>query len=342
MDCGPASAQGNTGKADRHRVIGFLLVPNFSMIAFTSAIEPLRLANRAAGRALYSWRLYAPDGRFVVASNGIEIAVDGSYGAARDIHLALVVAGIDVESHPSKPLIAALRRLATFGVGLGAACTGSYVLAKAGLLDGYQATIHWENHQSLTTDFPDLEISSELFEIDRNRYTCAGGTAAIDMMLSLIASDHGPDLARAVTDQLIHHRIREGSERQRMDLRTRLGVAHPKLLAVVAEMEDAIEQPLSCVTLARRAGLSTRQLERLFAKYLQTSPTRYYITVRLERAQGLLQKTSLSVLAVAIATGFASASHFSKSYSECFGHTPSAERRSRGAQRPSELVASEG
>jgi transcriptional regulator GlxA family with amidase domain len=201
------------------------------------------------------------------------------------------------------------------------------VLAKAGLLDGYQSTIHWENHSGLVSEFPHLDVSQELFEIDRNRLTCAGGTAAVDMMLSVIMKDHGPDIASRVTDQLIHHRIREAGERQRMDLRARLGVAHPKLLSVVALMEKSIEEPLSCTELAEQAGFSTRQLERLFCKYLGHSPTKHYLSIRLEHARYLLQQTSMPILSVAMACGFVSASHFSKSYNEHFGRTPSTERR---------------
>ncbi|HEU4518395.1 MAG TPA: GlxA family transcriptional regulator [Microvirga sp.] len=317
------------GPPSATRTIGLLLVPDFSMIAFTAAIEPLRLANRAAGRALYEWRLYSADGRPVQASNGIEIGVSGSFGSIRELNAAIVCAGLDVQHLDHRDLMATLRRLSSFGAVIGAVCTGTYVLARAGLLEGYRATIHWENHASLKAEFPDLAISQELFEVDRNRLTCAGGTAALDMMLSLILRDHGPGIAAQVTDQLIHHRVREAAEHQRMDLRARLDVAHPKVLAAVALMERSVENPLSCAALAARAGCSTRQLERLFCKYLGHSPTRHYVAVRLERARDLLRQTSLPVITVATACGFASASHFSKSYVEHFGCTPSAERKRR-------------
>jgi transcriptional regulator GlxA family with amidase domain len=309
------------------RSIGFLLVPHFSMIAFTAAIEPLRLANRVSGRDLYAWRLFSADGGPVRASNGVEITVDAAFAEARSLDAAIVCAGIDVQVLDHRRLLAALRRLSSFGSAIGAVCTGTYVLAKAGLLDGHRATIHWENHAGLLSAFPHLDLSQELFEIDRNRFTCAGGTAAVDMMLSVIARDHGPTIAAQVTDQLIHGRIRDAGERQRLDLRARLGVAHPKLLSVVALMERSIERPLACADLATEAGLSVRQLERLFARYLGRSPTRHYLSVRLERARDLLRQTSMAVLSVGLSCGFASASHFSKSYSEHFGRTPSAERR---------------
>ena len=196
------------------------------------------------------------------------------------------------------------------------------------LLDGHRCTIHWENFDSFREEFPDLSVTQELFELDRTRFTCAGGTAAIDMMLSLIARQRGQDVASSVTDQLIHHRMRDAHERQRMELRARLGVAHPKLIQVVGEMERCIEQPLSCADLAEGVGLSTRQLERLFRKYLGQAPTRYYLGLRLERARHLLLQTSMPILSIGLACGFVSASHFSKCYSEHFSRTPSQERRS--------------
>ena len=305
-----------------------MLVPHFSMIAFASAIEPLRLANRAAGQALYGWRLYSPDGRPTVASNGVEVAAERAYGEARDLDMVLVCAGLDVQCLDHRALMGALRRLASFGCGVGALCTGTYVLAKAGLLGGHRATIHWENGPALRAEFPDLSIGQDLFEIDRNRFTCAGGTAAADMMLSLILRDHGAEIAEDVTSQLIHHRIREPSERQRMDLSTRLGTAHPGLLKVVALMEGGIERPLSSRALAASVGLSPRQLERLFLKHLGQPPTRHYLRLRLDRARQLLRQTAMPVLSIALSCGFTSASHFSKSFLDCFGHTPTAERQS--------------
>lgn len=304
----------------------FFLVPSFSMIAFASAIEPLRLANRAMGQQAYRWQVLSKDGKPAVASNGISVAADGCYADAETASAAIVCAGVDVQTFEHRDLIARLRVLGRRGVPLGALCTGAYVLARGGLLDGHRCTIHWENHDSFREAFPGLEVTLELFEIDRARFTCAGGTAAIDMMLSMIARQKGQDVAAAVTDQLIHHRMRDAHERQRMELRARLGIAHPKLISVVAAMERCIEQPLSCADLAEGVGLSTRQLERLFRRYIGQVPTRYYLGLRLDRARHLLLQTSMPILAVGLACGFVSASHFSKCYSEHFSRTPSHER----------------
>ena len=330
---GPAEANASS-------TIALMMVPCFSMIAFASAIEPLRLANRALGHEAYRWRVLSSDGKPVEASNGIAIPANGSFDDVAGITAAIVCAGVDVQTFDTRDLMARLRNLSSRGVPLGAVCTGSYVLARAGLLDGHRCTIHWENFDSFHEEFPDLKVTQELFELDRTRFTCAGGTAAIDMMLSVITRQRGQEVASSVTDQLIHHRMRDAHERQRMELRARLGVAHPKLIQVVGEMERCIEQPLSCADLAEGVGLSTRQLERLFRKYLGQAPTRYYLGLRLDRARHLLLQTSMPILSIGLACGFVSASHFSKCYSEHFSRTPSQERRSprrddRAAAKPS-------
>jgi transcriptional regulator GlxA family with amidase domain len=307
--------------------VGFMLVERFSMAAFASAIEPLRLANREAGRELYAPSLWSRDGGPCAASNGVVVSVGGSFADVAELDLALVCGGIDVEKADHVALTATLRRLASRRRAIGSLCTGAYVLARAGLLDGYRATIHWENLASLTSEHPDAALDAELFEIDRDRLTCGGGFASADMMLAVIARDHGAALAYEVAEQLLHPRIREAGERQRMDLRMRLGVAHPKLLKVVGLMEQAIEEPLSSQELAAAVNLSTRQLERLFFKYLGQSPAKHYLRIRLERARALIRQTSMPLLTIALECGFSSASHFSRAYLDGFGKPPSAERK---------------
>lgn len=313
--------------------VGFLMVDNFSMIAFSACVEPLRLANYVCGQKLFAWRLYSKDGQPVEASNGIKVSVDGAYSDVGPMPDVIVCAGIDVHRRTTRELISRLRRLALYGTSIGAVCTGSYVLAKAGLLDGYRCTIHWEAQDALIEEFPDLDVTDELYEIDRNRFTCAGGTAAIDMMLGRIVSKAGSSVAALVTDNLIHHRQREPEERQRMQLRTRLGIANPKVLQVVELMESHIETPLSCAKLASVAKLSSRQLERLFRQYFNETPTRYYLRLRLNHARQLLLQSSMPITPIGVACGFVSASHFSKSYSDFFSRTPTEERTGKRQRR---------
>lgn len=306
--------------------IGFCLIPDFSSLAFISAIEPLRLANREAGRTIYSWKCYSVDGLSAKSSAGLEFPVSGSISDMPKHSIIFLCGGIDIQTHCTPQIMSAVRKASSYGAGIGAICTSTYILAKAGMIKNQRCTIHWENTTSLREEFPELDITTELFEIDNNRYTCAGGTAALDMMLSLISAHTTHETALAVADQLIHHRIREGSERQRMELRARLGVSHPKLLAAIALMEDNLEEPYSCSSLAVEVTLSIRQLERLFQKYMGLSPTRYYLNLRLDRARNLLAQTSMPIIEVALACGFVSASHFSKCHREHFGQTPSEER----------------
>ena len=306
--------------------IGFLLLNEFSMIAFASAIEPLRSANRQSGRTLYEWVVASASGAPAAASNGIEVSTDGNPSVLQGCRMVFVCAGVNVRENTDRNILNLVRRLDRNGAVIGAICTGTYVMAAAGLLDERRCTIHWENIDGLSEEFPDLDITNDLFEVDGTRVTCSGGTASLDMMLNLIAQTHGTPLAAEVSDQFIHDRIREPTDRQRMELRSRLGVSHPKLLAVVKAMEDNLEEPLAQTDIARTTNLSTRQLERLFRKYLNTTPTRYYLNLRLARARHLLRQTSMSILSVALACGFVSASHFSKCYRECYGRTPRAER----------------
>ena len=311
------------------RQFAFMLVEQFSMIAFVAAVEPLRLANRVLGEDFYGYRLHSASGAAAVASNGIEVRTHGRFADARDADAMIVCAGIDVNRPDHEALKAALRRAAAGGSTIGALCTGTYVLAEAGLLDGYRATVHWENLPGLLAEHPDADLALDLFEIDRTRMTCAGGTAAADMMLAVIARQHGETIAAAVAEQLIHHRIRDHGERQRMDPRVRLGVANARILRAVALMSENLSAPLGPERLAAAAGISPRQLERLFGAHLGTTPARYYLDLRLQRARTLVRQTALPLIDVAVESGFSSPSHFSRAYHARFGASPSTERRGR-------------
>jgi transcriptional regulator GlxA family with amidase domain len=304
----------------------FVLLPEFTMMPVTSAIEPMRLANRTSGKELYSWTMHSIDGQPVAASNGILAMVAGDLEKVPENATVVVCAGLNVAQHVDRRLLSWLRKSARRGRDIGALCTGAHLLAEAGLLDDHKCTIHWENLPGFKEAFPEIEATGGLFEIDRDRFTSAGGTSALDMFLALIASQHGPDLAASVAELVLHSPIRHHSEHQRMSLPARIGARHPKLVGIIAKMEDNLEDPLSPALLARQAGLSTRQLERLFRRYLDRSPKRYYLELRLKKARSLLLQTQLSVIEVALACGFSSPSHFSKCYRAHYGRTPYRER----------------
>lgn len=306
--------------------IGFFLLPSFALMSFASALEALRAANRMSGRDLYDWQLISRDGNPVACSSGIEVSVHAAMADVERLDRLLVVAGFGGEDFRDERAFAWMRRLGRTGCAVGALSLGGYVLARAGMLDGYRCTVHWENLEAFREEFPHLDATSEVYEIDRGRMTCSGGTGALDLMLALVGQDHGRALAVKVAEQFIHERIRDSRDPQRMTLRSRLGVAHPKVLEAVGLMEAHVDEVLSRAELAARIGVSARQLERLFQRYLGCTPTRYYLTLRLERARRLLQQTPLPIIEIALACGFVSASHFSKAYRDHFAKTPRQER----------------
>ncbi|MGI9336548.1 MAG: GlxA family transcriptional regulator [Gammaproteobacteria bacterium] len=324
------ATHGHDSEARPYKV-GFVLVPQFSMLPFSAALEPLRSANRLGGGTLYEWVLAGSGVSSVEASNGIRFEV-GDLSCLADADMVLVCAGEGATDQKDDVLDASLRKLTRRRVILGGVCTGSYVLARAGLLDGYRCTIHWENIASQRERFPQVIVSSELFEMDRDRYTASGGTAPLDMMLNVIAEQHGAQLAAAISEAFICERIRGRNDRQRVPLKQFLGTGQPKLIEAVALMEANVEEPMSLDELSRHVGLSRRQLERLFQKHLSCVPTRYYLELRLARARQLLLQTSMSIVDVAFASGFVSAPHFSKCYRDFFGFPPRDERRLKGAR----------
>jgi len=317
----------------RPYTVGFYLVPEFPMMAFAAAIEPLRAANRLSGETLFGWRLFSRDGDPVRASNGIDIAVGGSIGEDAALDLLLVCAGTPDAGARDRPLAQWLRGLARGGAAIGGISLGAYPLAHAGLLDGRRCALHWENLAAFAEQFPRVRTTTDIFVIDGSRYTCSGGTAGLDMMLQLITDRNGRALANGVSEQFIHPRIRGTQDRQRMAIQARLGVANQKLIAAIGLMESTADEPRDVQQIAADVGLSPRQLERLFAKYLHASPSRHYLEMRLDRARELLLQTAKPILDVAVACGFASASHFSRCYRAVYGHKPSDERAAALARR---------
>lgn len=308
------------------RSFAFLLVRDFSMMPFTAAIEPLRAANRMSGETLYRWRTLSRDGAPVRASNGAAVQVDGMLRMAGLADAVVVCAGVNAYDQLDSELAAQLRRASRQGALVGSVCSGSIVLADAGLLDGRRCTGHWEDLETLAENYPALDVTKSIYEIDGNCFTCSGGTAPLDLMLHFIGQDFGRDLAAKVADQMLHHAARAAAGPQRLTLSQRTGVHHPGLLQAISAMEANIENPLPLPALAAHAGLSLRQLERHFAARLGQHPAAYYRNLRLDRARQLVQQTGLSMLEVAVATGFSSATHFAREYRRVFARAPSQDR----------------
>ena len=311
----------------------FVLMENFTLLSFSSALDALRIANRMSGKTLYQWTFIGENEGVVSCSAGTQFKLDNSLIELHRDDTVLLCGGTSIQEATTKKLIGWLRREARRGLTIGGLCTAAYPMAKAGLLDEKKATIHWENQDSFAEEFLEVELTKTVFVCDGNRYTTAGGTSSIDLLLKIIADEHGEELANAVADQMIYSSIRTDQDTQRLSVPTRIGVRHPKLSKVIQMMEINIEEPISPSILAKDVGMSTRQLERLFRRYLDRSPKRYYMELRLQKARNLLMQTDMSVINVALACGFASPSHFSKCYRAHYDTTPYRERGSHAAKR---------
>lgn len=329
----PISDIGQPEAKDPRR-IGFLLIDGFAMMSFASAIEPLRAANVLAGRPLYEWVTIGVGGRAIIASTGLSVRAHHLVGAEVDLDTVFVCAGGNPAAFVDQTTLQWLRRLARRGVRIGGVSGGPFILARAGLLDGYRCTIHWEHIPAFTELFPGLNTKLSLYEIDRDRLTCAGGVAALDMMHAMISEQHGRGLADEIGEWFLQTEIRLGTGAQRRSLQDRYNTANARLLSALELIETHIEDPLDRRFLAAAAGISVRQLERLFATHLGTTLDRHYRDVRLNRARLLLRQTTMSIAEVGFASGFQSASHFSRAYRARFGHAPNVERAAAPQRNP--------
>ncbi len=322
--------------------VGFVLIPGFALLTYASAIEPLRAANQLSGRTLYQWWNAAPADQPAVASNGTAVLPNHPFGSMDGrADLILVCAGGNPTTFNDRRTFNWLRKLSRRGVILGGISGGPIILAKAGLLAGRRCTVHWEHLPALREAFPDIQLTQSLFEIDSDRITCSGGVAGLDMMVSLIARDHGYQLGAAVSDWFLHTHIREGTGPQRMDLRFRMGIGNETVLKALKAMEANLENPLPRVRIAKIAGVSLRQLDRTFNRNLGEGVLEHYLTLRLVRARQLLRETSLPVLEIALATGFSSASHFSRAFRRLLSMSPREARlRAQAGQSSPRSVSS--
>lgn len=306
--------------------LSFLLLPEYAMASLLSAIEPLRIANRLAGRVLFRWQCLSEAGDAVVASNGLALQDSMAISPQLKPKNLFVNASFHPERYLSDTCVTWLRELNRLGHMIGALDTGCYLLAKAKLLSNSPITLHWEAKPAFVERYPDLTVSNELFEIHGKRITCAGGTAATDLMLHLIDAYFQSELAVLVCEQLIKNEARNHSDNQRISWSKKLKLHHPKMLKALDLMTANIEVPISTANLADQLAISVRQLERLFQQYLQTSPSNYYLQIRIEHARYLLSDSGLSIADIALASGFSSTAHFSRRYREFYGTTASQYR----------------
>jgi AraC family transcriptional regulator, carnitine catabolism transcriptional activator len=311
--------------------VAFLLIPRFSMISLYGALEPLRVANRFAGNK-FSWRFISSNGQPVSASNDIPISVSGGLADMGRPTMLVVCASYEPQQGITKQLLGAIRKQASQKTLIAGIDTGPFAMAQAGVLDGCRATCHWESLPGFRESFPKIQTFQSLYEIDRDRLTCAGGSSSIDMMLEWIRQQLGRTIAATVADQLVHFRMDEQRNEARLPPAKRYGTTDARILACISLMEEQIEEPLSVEVLAEQAGISVRQLERLFMAVLRQRPMGFYLQLRLERAERLINYADMSLREVALATGFSSLPLFSRSFKKYFGKSPSLWRNTAARQ----------
>lgn len=302
------------------QALAFILMPGFSAIAFFAALEPLRIANRLSGKPLFAWTVHAPDEEYAVASNGMQLRSDGPLPEAP--HMLVICAGFDPLDSARPTVLGQIRRMWRAGCQIGSIDTGAFVLAEAGILGRETITLHWEAAEEFRRRYPRIPVSTELYERHARLITCAGGTAAMDMMLDDIAARHGLALAQAVSDQLIHDRIRPASAPQRILLGLQTQFTGPVVQRLITAMERGIADGRPLAAILAEEGLNRRQAERLFDAGMGSSPGRFYRALRIRYAVDLMRQSRISVYEAALAAGFSSQPVFSRACRQQFGLSP--------------------
>ncbi len=310
--------------------ITFVLLRDFSLIAFSSAIEPLRIANQLAGRALFEWQVLSETGEPVRCSNGLPVVPDAALSGANPRAMIFVCAGVQPERSTSPRVADWLRHQWRSGRTVGGLCSGAYALAKAGILEGRKFTLHWENLPPFAETFPHLKPLDQLYCIDGRIMTCAGGAAATDLFIEIVARNHGPQLADAVLRMCLHGPQRPADLRQRMSVSSTLGARNPLLVSVIEIFEKSIDQPVDLAAVAADLGVSLRQIQRLFKLHVGKSPKSYLLSLRLERARGLLTETDMTLADISFSCGFEATNTFSKAFRRVYGVSPSGLSKSAG------------
>ncbi len=311
---------------------GVLAFPGFPMMAFSAIIEPLRASNKISDKKLYEWFLVGQDKKPVVASNGITINPDFGAKDAPFAEYLVVCSGGDADKLKAEAPLNWLRKNLRRGSNIGSVADGAFYLARAGLLDGYACTLHWISQPAFVEAFPNLQLTREIFVIDRNRFTSAGGIGALDMMLEIITRHHGADLAKDVAEWFVHDRIRDSSDRQRLQLRIRTGIRDDLVLKAVGLIEAAPEMQIHVTDIAEKLGVSIERLERAFKEGAGSGPSEYIKKIRLGRARDLIEHSSMAVRDIGLASGYLSFSSFVRAFHHHFGRTPGSLRNARRAR----------
>lgn len=307
--------------------IGLFIARGFPLAPLSMVLEALRLANDALGRPAFKGVITSCDGADRDSSCGLPVRVDYAVDDCPPLDVLLVCTGERSSLINDPRVIRWLRGAYRSGSQVGAISGGAFVLARAGLLSGRGCAIHWASAVALAEAYPDVHVSGEIFVTDGRIVTCAGGISTLDLMLHLVERFEGRAIARRVADDLIYPSIRRGHEPARIELHRRTGSTNAVLLRAIEMMESHLEDPVTLTQISERVGTSIRHLERLFARSLGISPSKYYMRLRLREARGLLTQTDIPLAEVALRSGFHNTSHFARRYREVYATLPSDERR---------------
>jgi transcriptional regulator GlxA family with amidase domain len=307
--------------------VAFLLVPGFSLFTLSSAIEAFRVANELTSERTFEYVTVTDGARQVTSSDGVSLIADTLLTNCPPVQMIFVVSSLPAAEYYNRPIVRWLRRRAYSGTTIAALGSATVLVAKTGLLDGYSCVTHWRLHEEFVERFPNINLLRGLYIIDRDRITSGGGLATFDLALAIVARELGQPVAAAIADAVLHPRIRASTENPRMAVPLRYGVTDTRIVQAIESMEDHIEQPLPLLELARTAKSSPRHLQRLFEDAMGKSPHQVYNEIRLRAGRHLLQQSTLSIAEIALRSGFADASHFTRRYREHFGETPAQTRK---------------
>lgn len=313
--------------SDEPLAITLLVLPDTSLMTLAATVDPLRAANRVAGRAIYRWEIVSLDGTAPATSCGLGVPVDGRFDPARRRDLLIVLAAFNVFTHATRAVLRTVRAGARSAAMTGGMEAGSWVLGLAGLLDGRAATTHWEDLEEFAARFPLAEVRPDRWVIDGPVFTAGGAMPALDLMLALVRARQGFSAALDVASVYVYDETRAASEAQPLVSLGRLRDREPRVAAAIRVMEAHLDQPLPVSAIARRGGVSTRTLETLFAGAVGTSPGAYYLALRLKAARRLVLDTRLPMADIAERTGFSSIAALSRAFRREFGRPPSSARK---------------
>ncbi|WP_424941760.1 GlxA family transcriptional regulator [Aliiroseovarius crassostreae] len=306
--------------------IGLLVLEAANTLSLAAVVDPLRAANRRAGRVLFTWVWLTPDGGPVQLTSGLQVP-GTAFATAPELDALFVIAGFELEAQSTPPLLRKLRQIAQAGVAMVGVDGGPWILARAGLLNKHRATTHWEDMEKFEASFPEINATRDRFVIDGQMITTGGAGSALDMMLHLIRARHGEALAMRTAGALIYEPDPSGNRPQTVTSPARLMARAPKVAQAIRIMEEHLEDPPSVAALAQQLGLSQRSLEVRFQQALGTSPGAYFLTLRLDEARRLASDTALPVAEIALRTGFASAASFARAFKAAHGQSVSALRK---------------